>query len=854
MRKLFVVTSGTIAAGVGQELERQMREHPDGELLVKARYLDTARLDNRLPVRDGEWRQMHIDPIFMRAAYQQRKTNHRLDAMLYDGLLPKTTGVGASSIRYNGAGAVIVNRDSIKRWLSANMTDLARSGDGRVNLSTALIVSSVGATGSGSAEHLAELIADAAYDANISLPVRCDIFILQPGMVDVRDIGLANSFALYAELAASRLAQNDIQIKRYQGRIMMVGWGSTTTLQNIEQLQQTTATLVRLINDPVTDFVAEFQEREADNHVLLQLDSLTGLPTHLSSATAVTISLGSLKEQIIEREAAILVNNLVFGTDMNNKTRNVFMGTLAESMPGEDAAARYRSLIEYLAADSTSGFRTRKSSARQGVLSEQPSMQGTVINNWWQQDRAKIDQGMQDVDERGRKLIDDIGYNLQNQQRNGIRVSTLSLASIRDAYRVFVQEIAETLNVARQAVNTTVDQNSVTKHVNALNEAANGRRRINQRDREAAIDAALREVRRNLDGYLDRRLNPTAIEVLEELEYNGNEQLRKLEALLVRLDKQRRSDNSWSAASRPLTLGISHPLSIPALTNRKVADDKSEIDRYYERVSIFTARTRRRNVVSGQSIEQEQLSEFRQWLDDEKLTDLFKGDVDRLLKVTQGYVNERVSAEVEKRSVLDVLLDDGEETLLSRLREAATLATPLVNFNTGFAPDRVEVWHLCAYYKNDEQRRDLERAMREAFGQGRCTLIKSADPTEIVAFYYIDGLPISAIQDLTGRCLDAFLNRRMHWEDQALNNGSNDGQGGPNAMLPVAQEKNNKNNELNPTQQVGIPIYSGQDAENRVIQQNVVCKVCRATARQFPEYSKLKELGNCKDMTEPWIR
>src|SRR5437868_6486685 len=99
MRKVFIVTCGTVAAGVGQELLKQVVERPDSDLKVLVRHIDTARLDQRIKVRDGEWYQISIDPVHMRALYNTRVRNQRMNNMIYDGLLPKTTGVGGGRIR-----------------------------------------------------------------------------------------------------------------------------------------------------------------------------------------------------------------------------------------------------------------------------------------------------------------------------------------------------------------------------------------------------------------------------------------------------------------------------------------------------------------------------------------------------------------------------------------------------------------------------------------------------------------------------------------------------------------------------------------------------------------------------------
>ena len=649
MRKLFVVTAGTVAAGVGKEILRQVNEHPDSQLIVKVRYLDTARLDNRIPVRDGEWQQMHIDPVLMKALYNEREANPRLDQMLYDGLLSKTTGVGGGQIRYNGAGALLVNRDKLLQWLSTNIAELARSDDSSVNIAIALILSSVGATGSGSAKHLIELIGDAAYNANIPTPIRCDMFILQPGMDNVRELGLANTLALYAELAGERLDLVDTHIKRYQGRIIMVGWGTSSVLANLDQLQSTAATLVRLINDPVSDFVAEYQEREADNHVLLELDSLTHLPTHLSTATAVTISLGSLQKQIIQRDAAILVNNLVIGGDTSEEAKNRFIGVVAAALAGSNAEERYQSLVNHLAGDMNDSLRMKKQNIRDAVLSNPVPTYGPALDRFCQVDIGRINASVRDMQARGNHLVEDVRAKLLEQQRATIRASNLSLEGICEAYRRFNDVVRDTLMLARQNVNLRADPTPVRQRIGALEEAA--RRRVRPQERESAVQGTVNVIRSYLDTYVAEKANPVALDVLEELEYESAEQLRNLEATLTRLQKQRQTGASWAVAvGRPLSLGLNHPLAIPALTDKnKKSGEKGEVEKYYDRVSIFTARNRRRGLSTegNMTVESQQLADFRGKITDLQLTDLFKGDLDLILQVAHEYVEKQVREEVE---------------------------------------------------------------------------------------------------------------------------------------------------------------------------------------------------------------
>src|SRR5579864_9017898 len=196
-KKLLVITAGTVAASVGRTLQKQMQEHPNSELTVMVRFIDTAYLPNReSSLRHGEWFHLSIDERFMQAVYQNQQRYPRVSRMLYDGLLPGTAETGGGSIRYNGAGAVEIKRDELRNWLVQCMTDLSRAGDRSTNVSVALIVSSVGATGSGSLEHLIDVIIEASNYANIHTTeqgkIRCDTYILQPSQ-DVTQLGLANT-------------------------------------------------------------------------------------------------------------------------------------------------------------------------------------------------------------------------------------------------------------------------------------------------------------------------------------------------------------------------------------------------------------------------------------------------------------------------------------------------------------------------------------------------------------------------------------------------------------------------------------------------------------------------------------
>ena len=245
--KLLVITAGTIAAGVGLEFIKQVKAHPASELQSVVRYIDTAHLPTRYSgLRSGEWFQMTINPQFMDTIRRNQENYPYLKDLLYPGFLPEIQGSGGGSIRYNAAVAIAINRARMKDWLTTSITDLVKIGGGQVNLSIALVVSSVGATGSGTLERLVDMIVDCAQSASIPSPLHLDVFILQPGMQGVTDLGLSNTLALYAEMAASRLSRNNSGSKSYRGRTIMVGWGSERYMASIDQLIEATAALVRL--------------------------------------------------------------------------------------------------------------------------------------------------------------------------------------------------------------------------------------------------------------------------------------------------------------------------------------------------------------------------------------------------------------------------------------------------------------------------------------------------------------------------------------------------------------------------------------------------------------------------------
>jgi len=240
--------------------------------------------------------------------------------------------------------------------------------------------------------------------------------------------------------------------------------------------------------------------------------------------------------------------------------------------------------------------------------------------------------------------------------------------------------------------------------------------------------------------------------------------------------------------------------------------------------------------MTGESREDDQLAAFRKWMEDEdSIEALFKGDIDLLLSIAQAYAREQVGEEVEENnSVLKVLIKAGDDILRSRMAEAADKAHPMVSFSTDFAPDLREACHVSAFWADDEERGLLQKAVNAAFGQRPCTIIRSKDPTEIAVFYYADGLPLSAITDMTGRCLEAFLKRRRSWHLQTqyyMQNGH--GKNGTSSEMALHNQR------------VGVPVYSGKDAQQRVEETKVIELLYRVRGQNVGKYTKedVPELG-----------
>ena len=286
--------------------------------------------------------------------------------------------------------------------------------------------------------------------------------------------------------------------------------------------------------------------------------------------------------------------------------------------------------------------------------------------------------------------------------------------------------------------------------------------------------------------------------------------MHDLKIVLQKLLEQRKNNPEWAAADQPFQTNSKHPLDIFALSTNE------EITNFINQTSIFSPEQREATDLI------DRLTSFRQWLSEHMdLDTLFEGKVEVMLELAQKFVHDQVYSEVSKHSVLDILIQMDEPVLLQRLGEAATAIQPLVRFSDQLADELKERWLVSVYWRSAEQRDILERAIIKIFGP-RCVLIPSKDSTEIVIFYYADGLPISAVTDLTGHCLDALLKQRSTWQRQ-----------------------------IKLGEQVSNPIYSGNAAMQRVVGTGVIRRLYEVRGRDVTPYTaeELPELANQEETT-----
>jgi hypothetical protein len=814
MNKLLLCTAGTVAAGVGREFLRQIKAHAVSGLEVKVRYLDTYNLADMYPdIQVGEWFHLRVDSRHMHFTHRKLDEDPCLKKFLYPGLIPETDGTGGGSIRYNGAGAVEIARNEIKAWIKSGMDDLARGGDRQTRMNVAVVVSAVGATGSGSLERLIELIIEAALDAGIPTPIRLDTYILQPGGQGMTDLLLANTLALYAELAASRLSHSTQVGKLYQGRTIMVGWGTEHTLTSLEQLQETAATLIRLTTDLASGVAAQHQGRQIDKHVLREDDPRTGLPSHLSTATPITISLGDLALQVLQADVARILSGIVLGTGKESEACQTAEGSFnpldgpLHFLKGEHTHQSYKALLNRI----SEGVNLRSLRITPTQISKIPDReQATQLKRLWQGDKDELaQQGRPKIQKSAAQLVVDMLAEMKSIRQHHM-TADYTLLQLYANYQDVKTAISSLLKEAGQYVpQTGADESNVLKALAELDHASRW-------GRQKTLIRAVEVVHRYLYSQLERETHAVAVKVLHALDKHCAEALRDIGLIIQMVKQERHSQQGWGTEHPRLEVRVDHPLHLPALS------DPDELELYYRKVSLFASQTNGEQEMISEILADEQkldpLADFRQWLIKQHVVDvLFSGDFDQLHEVIRRYAQQHVEKNVQDLSVVDVLQLLSPHALQQRIAVAAKLAHSLVPFSEQFAPSRSESRYVSAMCK-DDQRAALEVAISKTIGKGDWTLIRSNDPTEIDVFLSIDGLTMGAVNDLSGRCFEALLQRRKNWYRRGI--------GGF-------------------TQMVGVPVYSGLDAEQRVYETGIIRRLYEVRGDSVGAYTEeeVPELG-----------
>ena len=314
-----------------------------------------------------------------------------------------------------------------------------------------------------------------------------------------------------------------------------------------------------------------------------------------------------------------------------------------------------------------------------------------------------------------------------------------------------------------------------------------------------------------------------AVEVLDILEQHTDETLHNLNNSLEKLLKQRKNNELWASAGQELRIEMYHPLHLAVLQT------DAEIKSYIDQVSIFNIPSKRRQssagsrITTGENQEEDYLADFHKWMDNENVVNaLLKGNIDLPLRSAKQYTHEYVSEKIKENSVLDILIKAGDEKLQSRIAEAANKARSMVSFSRDFASGLQESSLVSAYWETEIERGELQNAINIVFGRRPYTLVKSKDPTEIAIFYYADGFPMSAVTDLAGRCLEAFLKRRHSWYLQTKSVGKS-----------TTEARDTTFN-----QRVGVPVYSGKDAQQRVEETGVIDLLYRVRGQNVSTYTK----------------
>ncbi len=821
MVKHLIIAIGTTGGEVALEFKDQMAQRPIKNTYYKTCYLDTSdSLRRGGKVAENEFIHLTANSRFMENAIAASpERNPLLHEILYPHFPPPpTTGNGAGNIRYSAAATLTVPalRETIRHKISTLIDQLAVMGDKRRDISFSIIVSAVGATGSGTVELFLPLLLEAANHSGISKP-NCDIIILHPMMNATRELLLANAEALYIEMA---VGQNDALYERFNGRRLVIGSGGQAyTLNNLDALKKTAATLVRLTCDSLSGITQPYWDSLPNRHVLRDLETETSLPTHLSSATPITIGLSNLGQQVIQVDTVRLVSHLVLGhvhpDTTQQRSTNTLLG-LFNFLQSNNSNNSYKLLRERL----TENIRQYIDDS----LPVETSMRTFPPPQQSDQLRLAYKSGLEYIAQNGPKLIQQQAEKLYTQlitnihsERTKYVMTDRPLTQLRNDFKE-VQERISTLQAA--AAKITVDlpwkEEDVQRQFEAL-----ARKKLTP-------GSVLRTLQENLTSKCEAEAIQTTTAFLNALENECVETIRRLQSFIHYAHEQYEHRSGWNTDQPHLEAESDYPLYIPALTSEQA------IEQYYNRVSIFTKNKKQQGFLNPAGQAEDPLALFREDLESKKTVEhFFDGHYALIFEQIEEYVNKRVQQRLGRAPLLDLLEQIDGPILEESVRAALERAQSLIPFTKEYAVNRVEEWYVTACWSNEGQRTQLEKAMKGV--SETAELYRSEDPTEIVVFYLIDGLSLPAVDDLTSRCFQPFLQRRAEW----------------------TRNMNQARRRQRPTRpghstMAGTPIYNSYTTEQRICDLGIVYELYRVKGNSVGDYTadQVSELAEPKDEEE----
>ena len=804
-QKLLILALGTTGGEVGLIFKQQAVQRTAKDFYYKMLCLDTSdqlRKSGRLAPH--EFVHLATDEHYMNTILANSEiVAQKLHEMLYHQFPPPpSTANGAGGIRYSAATllALPALQNSIRSNLSTLISQLADMGETKSrDISFAIVISAVGATGSGALSLLIPLMLEAINNAGITKPY-IDVIILHPVLSVSDPLLLANAEALYIELAAM---QNDAVHNSYAGRKIILGSGGQFhTITQLEELERTAATLIWLTTDAHYGMTQSYWNTLPNRGVLRGLEIQTLLPTHLSSATPVTIGLANLGKQVIEIDTAKLVSRLISGVRDQEKMPTHVNTLLSDlnSFQGHDADTSYQLLLENFT--TTLRNRLESNALSPATLTRLNNAQKAErMRSQYHSDLDLIEQEKSKIRPQAQERFREWKKRLNEERRKYLLTDRSLIQLLRDD-RERLERIRN-LQAAASRVQVSPPVSEELLH-QMLHDVARGR--------VQAMNSSIAAVQQNLASKCKAAAVQIAIMFLNSLEAECQEAIQHVNTFIQKANERFRNKPGWNSNASTLQVHNDHPLSISALSSQQ------DIEQYYNHVSIFAQRETQQDLFSESDDAQlDPLASFRTKLKEQDLVrHFFDGNSTRIFTAIEQYVEKSVRNQLDNYPLMKVFESMRPAVLHDCLSQAFGRAQSLMPFSQGFASSSVEEYYVTAFWRNERQHSMLQEALSQISQKAK--LIKSDEPTEIVVFYLIDGLAMTAINELTGRCLRAFLELRSQW---TLHNS----------------------NQTQHGSMRGIPVYSGYNFEMQVGQQHIVDRLYEArqlgvgdyTSSQIPE-------------------